>query len=106
LTACFNGRVFVGNYERCLDLYKQDGGYSEGPLLGFTLDKMLSVYTNVDKKRYYLGGALPSDELKAHYSLKGARSISAIRVQLVFISPQKDHKCGTLDAEMDMFLVK
>jgi hypothetical protein len=53
--------------------------------MGFTLDKMLNVYTNADKKRYYLGGALPRYELNTHYSFKGAGSISAIRVRLVFV---------------------
>jgi hypothetical protein len=37
-SACFNGCVFVGNCNCCLDLYKQDGSCSEGPMLGFTLD--------------------------------------------------------------------
>ncbi len=72
-------------------------------MLGFTLDKMIDIYTNADKKRNYLGGALPSNELNTHYSFKGAGSTSAIRVRLVFISPQKDHECGTLETEMDMF---
>ncbi len=53
----------------------------------------------------YLGGALlPRDELNAHYSFKGAGSTCAISIRLVFISPQKDHKCGTLETEMDFIV--
>jgi hypothetical protein len=101
----FNGRICVGNNNHCLDLYKQDGNCSEGSLLGFTLEKMLDNYANADKKRYYLGEALPHDELNAHFSFKGAGYISAISVRLVFVSPQKDHECCTLEAEIDMFWV-
>jgi hypothetical protein len=101
----FNERICVGNNNRCLDLYKQDGDCSEGSLLGFTLEKMLDIYANAEKKRYYMGEALPRDELNAHFSFKGAGYISAIRIRLVFVSPQKDRKCCTLEAEIDMFWV-
>jgi hypothetical protein len=79
-SAGFNGRVFVGNCDCCLDLYNQDGGCCEGPLLGLTLDNMLNIYANADKKRDFLGEALPRDKLNAHFSFKGApaRGLSAL----------------------------
>ncbi len=83
-----------------------EGGWHSGVVLE-ALHVLLSLEALhvLLSQRYYLGEALPRYELNAHFSFNGAGCISAIRVLLVFVSPQKDHKCCTLDAEIDMFLV-
>ena len=98
-----DGRVFVGNYNHCLDLRGQNGG---GPVMGLTLDKTLDIYADAHKKRYFLGDVLPRDEWNAHFSFKSPGYADAIRVQICFDSPMKAHEGGTLEAELDMFLVK